>query len=255
MYYTIQSVRPIYPNELYHHGVKGQKWGVRRFQNPDGTLTAEGKIRYSTSTGKYGALTRDAARTGAAYKKSVKNLNRSIKRFDREGGKLMRKHGILPESDDASKKTINALSGKEKQKIMKLTAKRMDAEETEKFWRSRNEKVLGEVMDARERLGFYKNRKIAEVPTETLKNGQVIVRNDVLKYSGTPLGVALSTALSSGNPYAIAGTVVGGAAGTAAIAGTDAAITSSYKRRVEKESGHDSKKHSRKVKSGYYKNK
>ena len=32
-------------NELYHHGVKGQKWGVRRYQNKDGTLTPEGKIR------------------------------------------------------------------------------------------------------------------------------------------------------------------------------------------------------------------
>lgn len=33
-------------NEIYHHGIKGQKWGVRRYQNPDGTLTAEGKKRY-----------------------------------------------------------------------------------------------------------------------------------------------------------------------------------------------------------------
>lgn len=31
---------------LAHHGVKGQKWGVRRFQNADGTLTAEGKVHY-----------------------------------------------------------------------------------------------------------------------------------------------------------------------------------------------------------------
>lgn len=35
----------IYPDELYHHGVKGQKWGVRRYQNADGTLTAAGKRR------------------------------------------------------------------------------------------------------------------------------------------------------------------------------------------------------------------
>ena len=29
--------------ELYHHGVKGMKWGVRRYQNKDGSLTAAGK--------------------------------------------------------------------------------------------------------------------------------------------------------------------------------------------------------------------
>lgn len=33
-------------NTLQHHGVLGQKWGVRRFQNRDGTLTAAGKKRY-----------------------------------------------------------------------------------------------------------------------------------------------------------------------------------------------------------------
>ena len=31
--------------ELYHHGIKGQKWGIRRYQNPDGTLTALGRKR------------------------------------------------------------------------------------------------------------------------------------------------------------------------------------------------------------------
>lgn len=41
--------------ELYHHGIEGQKWGVRRFQNKDGTLTDEGKERYSGSlTSTYG---------------------------------------------------------------------------------------------------------------------------------------------------------------------------------------------------------
>ena len=34
-------------DELKHYGVKGMKWGVRRFQNSDGSLTADGKKRYS----------------------------------------------------------------------------------------------------------------------------------------------------------------------------------------------------------------
>lgn len=33
--------------ELYHHGILGQRWGVRRFQNKDGTLTSAGKQRYN----------------------------------------------------------------------------------------------------------------------------------------------------------------------------------------------------------------
>lgn len=33
-------------NELKHYGVKGQKWGVRRYQNNDGSLTPEGRRRY-----------------------------------------------------------------------------------------------------------------------------------------------------------------------------------------------------------------
>lgn len=36
---------------LAHHGTKGQRWGVRRFQNSDGSLTAAGKLRYSVGNG------------------------------------------------------------------------------------------------------------------------------------------------------------------------------------------------------------
>lgn len=36
-----------YTVELYHHGIKGQRWGIRRFQKKDGSLTPAGKKRYS----------------------------------------------------------------------------------------------------------------------------------------------------------------------------------------------------------------
>lgn len=62
-------------NELYHHGVKGMKWGVRRYQNADGTLTAAGKKRYARdarekeydkydeTTGKYYKVSKKTGRT------------------------------------------------------------------------------------------------------------------------------------------------------------------------------------------------
>ena len=36
-------------DELQHHGTKGMKWGVRRYQNKDGSLTAAGRFRYGAS--------------------------------------------------------------------------------------------------------------------------------------------------------------------------------------------------------------
>jgi hypothetical protein len=61
-------------NELQHHGIKGQKWGVRRFQNEDGSLTDAGKARYNEK--------------GEAYKDprdmSDKQLNDANKRLGAE---------------------------------------------------------------------------------------------------------------------------------------------------------------------------
>ena len=39
--------------ELYHHGIKGMKWGIRKYQNEDGSLTAEGEKRYLRKDGTY----------------------------------------------------------------------------------------------------------------------------------------------------------------------------------------------------------
>ena len=47
-YVLISSGYFISDDELYHYGIKGMKWGVRKYQNEDGSLTSAGKSRYAT---------------------------------------------------------------------------------------------------------------------------------------------------------------------------------------------------------------
>lgn len=53
---------------LYHHGIKGMKWGIRRFQNPDGSLTEAGKRRqYKQDTRQFKRELKKAKKSGQLY--------------------------------------------------------------------------------------------------------------------------------------------------------------------------------------------
>lgn len=69
-------------DELYHHGIKGMKWGVRRYQNKDGSLTSRGKKRYNeesyTMTTKSGEQIKMVRNYGGALAETLRKMSPKI---------------------------------------------------------------------------------------------------------------------------------------------------------------------------------
>jgi len=105
-----------YENYLCHEGIKGMKWGVRRYQNEDGSLTPAGKVRYgvgkalspSVPQGK-GKPNISPAKVGVREASNTVNSIQTITSNAERLQRSKRKEDFSSMSDDELRKRINRL--------------------------------------------------------------------------------------------------------------------------------------------------
>lgn len=166
MWYVIRE------DELYHHGIKGQKWGVRRFQNPDGTLTAAGRKRlYKAAKSPWASEERSDAIRGSLSSAHTKRLSDATKRM----------YKADKEAEKAEDRFYTEHANRVKEKLGPSYNVKTDVKKAEKVW---NEELF---KDTPSRKAMLEASNRAKAERKALdKIGEDIAKELLGKYSDKP---------------------------------------------------------------------
>lgn len=164
-----------YNDQIWHWGVKGMKWGVRRYQNADGSLTDVGKRRYSNEV----AANAKKKKDNRLPEESLNDPNRWVKE-DRERTKRVIDSG---NQMAGNLKTLNEKSMKiQSRRTPKMDLSKMtDQEMRERINRAMLEKQYDDMFNPKK---VYSGR---ETVSDTLE-----IAGSVLTITSSALGIALA---------------------------------------------------------------